>query len=245
MATKSRPKATDLELAAGLAITADVDPTTLAKEQRSVLDAFAADPGTIATATALAGLIGALNPAAGTAGAASAIGTYEASFMLTLIRRMHEHFEGMQKAGVELQALGDPQQLAERVAAAAPIEPSPLEEITGPFYDTRGLRTWLGTSRQALADRVKANTLLGLQTGDRTWVYPAWQFTTDRQVIPHLSEILRILATGTAEKWTWALWLTAPNEDWDEKPAWKWLAEGHDPEPVISEAHRDAAHWAA
>jgi hypothetical protein len=211
---------------------ADIDPSTLTKSERSALGVLVADPASGTTAAAVMR-------------AASTISTYEASFMVTLVQRMHEHFNEMRDAGVEFSALGDPEQLAERVAAAAPFEPSPLEDLTGPFYNTTALRNWLGTSRQALADRVKANTLLGLRTGDGTWVYPAWQFTNDRQVIPHLSEVLRALAAGTEERWTWALWLSAPNEDWGEKPAWKWLAEGRDPKPVLAEAHADADHWAA
>jgi hypothetical protein len=170
---------------------------------------------------------------------------YEARFLALLVTRFQESFGRLREAGVAPESLGDPEQLADRVAAAAPLQPSPLEELTGPFYDTSGLRTWLGITRQALLDRVRANRLLGLRTGDGSWVYPAWQFTDDGGTIPHLAEVLRALAQGTDERWTWALWLTAPNEDWAGKPAWRWLADGGEPDPVLTEAHADAAHWAA
>lgn len=75
--------------------------------------------------------------------AADPSGEYEARFLASLTSRFHESFVRLRQAGVAPESLGDPEQLAERVAAAAPLQPSPLEELTGPFYDTSGLRTWL------------------------------------------------------------------------------------------------------
>ncbi len=172
-------------------------------------------------------------------------GAYEARFATSLVANMHRSFLRLRAAGVDPEALGDPDELAERVAASAPLAPSPLEELTGPFYDTAGLRAWLAVSRQALLDRVKARTLLGMQTGNRTWVYPAWQFTPDRGTIPHLATLLRTLSEGSTDPWTWALWLCAPDEDLDGMTSAQWLAAGRDPQPVLAEAQRDAARWAA
>jgi hypothetical protein len=175
-------------------------------------------------------------------------GAWEAAFVSQLIRRTHDHFRAIRATGENPGTrLGDPEQLAARVVAAAPLEPSPLEELTGPFYDTAGLRHWLDVTRQALLDRVKAHTLLGMQTGGRTWVYPAWQFlsTGNGQTIPHLTEVLRALAAGIDDPWTWALWLQAPDEDLEGMTSVAWLDAGRDPAPVLRDAHADAARWAA
>jgi len=175
-------------------------------------------------------------------------GAWEAAFVRRLMQRMHAHFRGIREAGGSpATSLGDPEKLADWVVAAAPLEPSPLEELVGPFYDTAGLRAWLGVSRQAVLERVKTHTLLGMQTGDRTWVYPAWQFrkTGNGETIPHLAEVLRILAKAIDDPWTWALWLQAPDEDLDGMTSAQWLESGRDPAPVLAEARADAARWAA
>lgn len=184
-------------------------------------------------------------PGAGLPTAAGGLDRYEAVFLSRLLTDFHGFFERMREAKVSPDMLGDPQHLADRVVAAAPSQPSPLEGLTGPFYGTAGLRAWLGVTRQALADRVRGKRLLGMRTGDGTWVYPAWQFTDDRRTIPHLAEVLRALAAGSDEPWTWALWLTAPSEDWQGLPAWRYLADGGDLAPVLFEARVDAARWAA
>lgn len=236
MATKSQTAAT------GIAV------SKLTPAQRSALETLVSQPGTtVAAALAAATSASARTKAerAAVVRAVESVTPFEDKFMKTLVSGMFERLKGLREAGVEFDTLGDPEALAERVMASVPLVPSPLEDLTGPFYDTTGLRTWLDTSRQALADRVKANTLLGLQTGDGAWVYPAWQFTDARKTIPHLADVLRALARGTGERWTWALWLTAPNEDWAGKPAWRWLAEGRDPEPVLFEARANAARWVA
>lgn len=172
---------------------------------------------------------------------------WEVLFANRLLTRLHVGFQQIRESGTDpTESLGDPEQLADRIAATAPLEPSPLEELTGPFYDTAGLRAWLGgVSRQALLDRVKARTLLGMQTRDRSWVYSAWQFANDGQTIPHLAEVLRALAAGIDDPWTWALWLQAPDEDLDGMTSAQWLNAGYDPAPVLAEARADAAHWAA
>lgn len=92
-------------------------------------------------------------------------GEFEARFTASLMGHFHRSFLRLHEAGVDPVSLGDPEQLAERIAASAPLEPSPLAELTGPFYDTTGLRTWLNVTRQALLDRVKAKTLLGMADG--------------------------------------------------------------------------------
>lgn len=69
------------------------------------------------------------------------------------------------EGGRSLEELGSPEELAERMVATVP-EPSPWGEL-GPFYSTRKVAKLLGgVSRQAIADRRKRGTLLGLRTAD-------------------------------------------------------------------------------
>lgn len=150
-------------------------------------------------------------------------------------------------AGSAIKQLGDPEQLAQQWASMLPLAPSPMEDLTGPFYDTAGLRSWLGITRQALDSRARNGTLLALTTGEGQRVYPAWQWRNDRTTIPHLAEVLQPLLAAARDTWIVALWMTAPVDHGDgrEIAAWKWLDEGNDPEPVVSEARADAARWAA
>ncbi|MFQ5518024.1 MAG: hypothetical protein ACE5E8_10690 [Acidimicrobiia bacterium] len=51
------------------------------------------------------------------------------------------------------------------------------DSLLGPFYTASGVARLLGgVSRQAIADRRRRNTLLGLQTTGGTWLHPAVQF---------------------------------------------------------------------
>lgn len=146
-----------------------------------------------------------------------------------------------------LQQLGPAQEVAESWAARLPLTPSPLEDLTGPFYDTPSLRKWLGVTRQALDSRARHGSILALTTGDGTRVYPAWQWRTDKSTVPHLAEVLPPLLAGSHDPWTVALWMSAP-VDWGdgrEVPAWKWLDENGDPTPVLAEARADGARWAS
>lgn len=167
---------------------------------------------------------------------------FERDFMTGLRERYRAEFDRLRESGADVAQLGDPDELAARVAASTPLAPSPWEEIAGPFYDTAGLTTWLGISRQALSDRVKHVSILGVRTDDGQWVYPAWQFSADRRPIPQLAELLRILSSGTDDRWTWLLWLCAP--DAYGRLAYERLAAGDDPAELLAEARADAARWA-
>jgi hypothetical protein len=134
----------------------------------------------------------------------------------------------------------DPEQIAERVAALIPT-PHPFAQL-GPFYTTRAVTKWLGLTRQALDQRVRARKMLGCPTADGGQrVYPVWQFTNDGRPIPHLAEVLNTLHEGIDDPWTWATWLAAPVPGrFEGKPAYQWLAEGRDAESVLVQARRTA-----
>jgi hypothetical protein len=119
-----------------------------------------------------------------------------------------------------------------------------LAHRIGPFYDTAGLKNWLGVSRQALEKRISAGKLIACVTSDRVRLYPVWQFMDSGALQPGLPEVLAALRKGTEDGWIVAAWLTTPTEEL-EGTAIEWLTKRHDPAPVIELAHHDAAAWAA
>lgn len=102
--------------------------------------------------------------------------------------------------------LGTPTEFAQRIYGFLPRR-SPWAHVVGPVYTTAQLEKILGVSRQAIADRVRRRTLLGLHTQDGHVVYPVFQFE-GTQVIGGLSEVLRIVV-GAVDDWTLASWLVA------------------------------------
>jgi hypothetical protein len=126
---------------------------------------------------------------------------------------------------------------------ADPANPADLADRVGPFYDGDGVRAVLGVSRTDLAAMSASRKLLSLPTGDGSTVYPAWQFTAGGETTPHLQDVLNALARGTDDAWTWALWLTAPDDDYAGLSAAGWLRAGRDPAPVLRDAASDAARW--
>lgn len=145
-----------------------------------------------------------------------------------------------------LRLLGPARQVAKAWAEQLPLMPSPLEDLTGPFYDTGSLRKWLGVTRQGLDSRARHGSILALTTGDGTRVYPAWQWRSDKSTVPHLGEVLPLLLAGARDPWTAALWMTSPADwgDGHDVAAWQWLDAGGDPAPVLGEARADSARWA-
>ena len=131
-------------------------------------------------------------------------------------------------------------------AAAIAAGRHPVAEAVGPCYDTAGLSRWLGISRQAIAKRVEAHTLLGCPTLSGARCYPALQFDDLGNTIPHLPELLNLLARPGGE-WCWraALWMAtrAPYLP-DDASAADWLKNGGDPAPVLTAARDDAERWA-
>lgn len=177
-----------------------------------------------------------------------------------------------------------PEDLAERMLAVAPA-PAPankMAEQVGPeYYDTNGVKTILaapGTepvSKQAVEHRRNRHTILALQTTDRRWIYPTWQFR-DHDVLPGLADVLATFyspqpsrdqtapsadsepkspgAVATARsatrngpfsRWSVATWVTTPLRDLDGLSVADWLLEDRDRDRVVQLARRVAAAWAA
>ena len=125
----------------------------------------------------------------------------------------------------------------------------PFEQL-GPFYDTAGVSRWLGITRQALHQKVKADQLLALTTGDGQRLYPAWQFAPDGRPLPGLVDLLRVLNPAAADSWTVALWLTRPVPELGNRSAVDVMRSlrpvgprGAEWDELVAEAIEDASHW--
>lgn len=125
----------------------------------------------------------------------------------------------------------------------------PFEEL-GPFYDTAGVSRWLGISRQALHQKVKAGQLLALTTGDGQRVYPAWQFAPDGRPLTGLVDLLRVLNPAAADPWTVAVWLSRPVEELGNRSAVDVMRSlkpvgprGAEWDALLAEATHDASRW--
>ena len=97
--------------------------------------------------------------------------------------QLDERFAAAEEAGVDAEVFADTDAIASAMVAALPAG-NVYDQVGGPFYDTPGLVNWLAISKQALAKRVAAGTLIGCQLADArsSWVYPVWQFTPEGQV---------------------------------------------------------------
>lgn len=176
-----------------------------------------------------------------------------------------------------------PERLAERMLAVAPA-PAPanrMAEQVGPeYFDTNGVRTILAApgaepiSKQAVEHRRNRHTVLALQTTDRRWIYPTWQFR-DHDVLPGLAEVLagfyppqrgrdQTAASRDSElkspgaiamarsaprvepfsRWSVATWVTTPLRDLEGLSVADWLLEDRDHDRVVELARRTAAAWA-
>ncbi|MHB8452780.1 MAG: hypothetical protein ACYDAQ_20350 [Mycobacteriales bacterium] len=92
--------------------------------------------------------------------------------------------------------------------AAVPVV-HPWDEQVGPFYDTSGLRIFLGVTKQAIADRVRRRTLLAVVRREGQVLYPAFQFR-GREMVPGLNEVLAVFREVRVDGWVVAAWLTTP-----------------------------------
>jgi hypothetical protein len=183
---------------------------------------------------------------------ASAEATTETTAERALVTRVSalvtERARLLAAQGRTLGDLGDLDDLAARMVSALPTQ-HPYDEPLGPFYDTTGLVSWLGVSRQAVADRVRRGTLLACRTQDGHLVYPAWQFARDGAVRPGVVEAVGEFARRGADGWSTALWLTTPSDVFGGQSAVDYLvvhrASRAAVQLVASTAALDARTWAA
>jgi hypothetical protein len=121
--------------------------------------------------------------------------------LLEIERRYRAQGRSVADAGLE--------EVARRMTAMVPAA-SPVNAQFGPFYRTDQVVRLLGITRQAVADRVRKRSLLGMRTTEGTWVYPTFQFV-DRGILAGLSDTLRCFDLAIADGWAVAAWLTSPS----------------------------------
>lgn len=140
------------------------------------------------------------------------------------------------------------EEIAKRMASQIPHErdQNRLAQKAGPFYDGKGVADWLGISRQAIHKRRGVHKILGCRTSNGKIIYPVWQFRNTGELLPGLSVVLKTLAQGIDDPWTWALWLRGTVEgELGAKTVDEWLRDGGDVEAVLRLARNDAVRWAA
>lgn len=114
-------------------------------------------------------------------------------------------------------------------------------QIVGPCYTALGMADALGWTEHQVIQAGEDLRLLAMRTSDDLVVYPAFQLH-DGRVVDGLQDVLRILRTGTAGRWTWAQFLnvTLPGE----RAQIEILREGRLDE-VLRDARNEAASWGA
>jgi hypothetical protein len=164
-----------------------------------------------------------------------------------IVGQVREALEALAKnyaeRGRTLAELGTAEEIAERMVATVPA-PSAWDEILGPFYSTPKLAEILGgVSRQALADRRKRRSLLGLRTEDGAVVYPVFQFNARNEVLPGFREVLQSFDPDDVDDWTLAAWLVASQRSLGGSSIVKWLASGRPREAAFDLARAQASRY--
>lgn len=104
---------------------------------------------------------------------------------------------------------------------------NPHYERLGPFLDTKAVLRHTGWSPHTLRKSREADRVLGLQTPDKFWLYPAWQFSsgaaTDERLLPALAVL------NGVDAWSRAVWLLTAHHDLGGISPWRALQEGCSP----------------
>ncbi|PCE13569.1 hypothetical protein AUC47_07060 [Microbacterium sp. SZ1] len=119
-------------------------------------------------------------------------------------------------------------------------EPNPWAKIVGPCYTVASMARALEWTETEVMEAGSDLRLLMLHTSDDVYLFPSFQLQ-EGSIVEGLQEVLRVLATGTADSWTWAQWLNVALPDEDPPRNITLLYEGR-----LEEALRDAKHdaWA-
>lgn len=153
--------------------------------------------------------------------------------------RLHRHL---------LDKVGD-QEAAElgRRAAEAAMAPLIWGDAVGERWDTTATAEFLGVTRQALHDRVRRGTILGVPGRGVTW-FPTWQFDlARREVRPGAAKVLGVFRCmeQPLQAVEIASWARQPQPELDALSPADWLADGRPDETLLDAARHTAARLAA
>lgn len=117
---------------------------------------------------------------------------------------------------------------------------TPWAETVGPCYTMASMARTLGWTEAEVLEAGRELRVLMLRTADDVYLFPAFQLQ-DGKIVEGLQDILLVLQTGTAGRWTWAQWLNVAVPEHDPPRNISLLYEGR-----LEEAIRDARHdaWA-
>lgn len=119
------------------------------------------------------------------------------------------------------------------------------DEKIGPFYDTTGLRTWKGITRQSIDGQAERGDLLCVRTSDGHRLYPAFQFDgPEGTPLPQLRRVLAALDPQGIDAWGDALWLSSALPELDGAAPAQALRQGRIAE-VLARANRAGSLWAS
>lgn len=138
------------------------------------------------------------------------------------------------------------EQLGRRAAEAA-LAPLLWGEAVGDRWDTTEAAEFLGVTRQALHDRVKRGTLLGVPGRGVTW-FPTWQFDlAGRKVRPAVPCLLGVFRgmRRPLQPVEIASWAHRAQPDLEGFAPAEWIAAGRSDAVVLAAARHAVARLAA
>lgn len=132
-------------------------------------------------------------------------------------------------------------------AAGQVLAAARWSQVVGDRLDTTQVTRLLGITRQALAKRQKAGSLLGLGGDGTTW-YPTWQFDSDAASIrPEVRDVIGAFRDrlDDLDPLLIAAWATTPQDEdlAGDTPA-DWMRAARDPDQLRRAAERAAARLA-
>lgn len=136
-----------------------------------------------------------------------------------------------------------------RQGADAALAPLAWAQIVGDRWDTSTTAEFLAISRQALFDRVRRGSLLGIAGRGTTW-YPTWQFDlTKRQARPVVARVIKAFEETLGDRpdpLAVASWAQTVQSSLDGMTPIDWISSSdRDEERVVVAARRTAAKLAA
>lgn len=119
--------------------------------------------------------------------------------------------------------------------------PNSWADIVGPCYTVTSIARTLGCTEAEVIEAGNDLRLLMLTTDDGVELFPSFQLQGGK-IVDGLQDVVRVLETGTAGRWTWAQWLYAALPD-ENPPRNITLLYERRLEEALRAARHDAWSW--